>query len=77
MGRAWILENGKPEMVMFRPGATDGRFTQMLPLDALPNNLARGGANDPMVERFQKAMERKLEPGAKVIVDAETSKPQS
>jgi HlyD family secretion protein len=72
MGRAWVLENGKPELVVFRPGATDGRMTQVLPLDALPNNFAR--ANDAMAERFQKAMQRKLEPGTKVVVDAETPK---
>lgn len=34
MGRAWILENGKPELVVFRPGATDGRNTEVLPLPA-------------------------------------------
>lgn len=72
MGRAWVLENGKPELVVFRPGATDGRMTQVLPLDGVPNNFAR--ANDAMAQRFQKAMERKLEPGTKVIVDAETPK---
>jgi HlyD family secretion protein len=72
VGQVWVLENGKPELVVFRPGATDGRFTQVLPLDALPNNMAR--ANNAFAERFAKAMERKLEPGMKVIVDAETPK---
>lgn len=71
VGRAWVLENGKPAMVAFRPGATDGRNTQVLPLDAPPANLART-PDDPMAQEFLKAMERKLEPGVQVIVDADT-----
>ena len=30
MGRVWVLEDGKPALAMFRPGATDGRMTQVL-----------------------------------------------
>jgi HlyD family secretion protein len=72
MARAWILEDGKPALVMFRPGATDGRNTQVLPFEQMPN-MARMGplAND---ENFKKAFERKLEPGTKVIVEAEVPK---
>ncbi|MBL8267185.1 efflux RND transporter periplasmic adaptor subunit [Steroidobacter sp.] len=36
MGRAYILEEGKPALVMFRAGATDGRMTQVLPSDRPP-----------------------------------------
>jgi HlyD family secretion protein len=67
MGRAWMMENGKPELVLFRTGATDGRMTQVLPLGENPN-LGRMGAN----ERVQQAMARKLEPGTAVIVDEQT-----
>jgi HlyD family secretion protein len=81
MGRAYILENGKPALVMFRAGATDGRMTQVLPFERPPNaeagkapraNGAGAGAGaagmDP--EEMRKAFERKLEPGTKVIVDS-------
>jgi HlyD family secretion protein len=71
IGRAWILENGKPELVMFRPGATDGRFTQVLELGEMPN-LGRMGTQLEGNEEFQKALTRKIEPGAKIIVDSET-----
>lgn len=83
MGRAWVLENGKPELVVFRPGATDGRNTQVLPLPPqMLERMAGGGANggnakaapNPMAETFQKAAQRKLEPGTGVVVDAETPK---
>ena len=30
MGRVWILEDGAPALVVFRPGASDGRMTQVL-----------------------------------------------
>src|SRR5690606_4266191 len=33
IGRAYLLENGKPAPVLFRPGVSDGRFTQVLDLD--------------------------------------------
>lgn len=72
MGRAWVLEDGKPAMAMFRPGATDGRFTQVLSLDEPPNLARMSNAPPEMLERMKKAMERKIEPGTAVIVDAET-----
>jgi HlyD family secretion protein len=76
VGRAWILEAGKPALVLFKPGVSDGRMTQALPLEAMPN-LGRMAAQNPEAEaRLHAAMERKLEPGAKVIVDAETPTPK-
>ena len=79
MGRAYILEDGKPALVMFRAGATDGRMTQVLPFERPPNGPEGGGpvmrrngqgpgGMDP--EEMRKAFERKLEPGTKVIVDS-------
>ncbi|WP_116808460.1 efflux RND transporter periplasmic adaptor subunit [Steroidobacter cummioxidans] len=77
MGRAYILEAGKPAMVMFRAGATDGRMTQVLPIERPPNaegnRPAGGNGNTPPgvdPEEMRKAFERKLEPGTKVITDA-------
>ncbi len=35
-----MLEDGKPALVMFRAGATDGRMTQVLPLERPPNECA-------------------------------------
>ena len=79
MGRAYILENGKPALVMFRAGATDGRMTQVLPFERPPNaegnRPAGGNGNAPPgvdPEEMKKAFERKLEPGTKVITDAGT-----
>jgi HlyD family secretion protein len=80
MGRAYILEDGKPALVMFRAGATDGRMTQVLPSER-PKNApdgkeggARlngpGGAPGMDPEEMRKAFERKLEPGTQVIVDS-------
>jgi HlyD family secretion protein len=71
IGRVWTLEDGKPALVLFRPGATDGRFTQVLELGEMPN-LGRMGSQNQGNEEFQKARERKIEPGMKVIIDAET-----
>jgi HlyD family secretion protein len=72
LGRAWILEEGQPALVMFRPGATDGRMTQVLELGQRPNN---GRLNQMAAdERFKKAFERKLAPGMAVIVDTQTAK---
>ncbi len=73
MGRAWVLENGKPALAIFKPGATDGRMTQVLPLEGLPN-LGRMASEPEAAERFKQAMERKLEPGTAVIVDAQMPK---
>jgi len=72
MGRVWVVEEGKPALVMFKPGATDGRMTQVLPLGQTPaNGRMAAMANDP---KFKAALERKLEPGTKVIVDEEAPK---
>lgn len=79
-GRAWIMENGKPALVMFRQGATDGRFTQVLELGDMPNfgRMGNQGAagnqnqNSQMADEFRKARERKIEPGTAVIVDSQT-----
>jgi HlyD family secretion protein len=72
MGRVWVIEDGKPALAIFKPGATDGRMTQVLPRGQLPN----GGSQGPMAndEKFKKALERKIEPGVKVIVDEEAPK---
>lgn len=66
LGRVWILENDKPAFVVFRPGATDGRMTQVA--ENGPPSAPGPMAND---EAFRKALERKLEPGMRVIVDEE------
>jgi len=73
MGRVWVIEDGAPALALFRPGPTDGRFTQVLPRGQMPNGGGRAGAmaND---EKFKKALERKIEPGVKVIVDEEVPK---
>ena len=82
IGRAYILEDGKPALVMFRAGATDGRMTEVLPFERPPNAEGNrpGGSNgnappgvDP--EEMRKAFERKLEPGTKVITDSGTATP--
>lgn len=72
MGRVWVLEDGKPALAMFRPGATDGRVTQVLPPGPMPaSGRMAQMAND---EKIKAALERKLEPGVKIIVDEETPK---
>ena len=87
MGRAYVIEDGKPALVMFRAGATDGRMTQVLPLERPPNatrgegaapagNAGNGAAAaGASPEEMRKAFERKLEPGTKVIVDSGTAAP--
>jgi hypothetical protein len=70
--RAWILEDGKPALVMFRAGATDGRMTQVLERGAAPARLPTALANN---EEFKRALERELEPGMKVIVDNQAAQP--
>ena len=76
MARVWVVENGKPALVMFRPGATDGRMTQVLEHRAGQNGAGGNRAGGAMAsnEEIRKAMERKLEPGTKVIVDQEARK---
>ena len=80
MGKAYVLEDGKPALVMFRAGATDGRMTEVLPFDRPPNVAARsgqgGGGNGNRMgppglspEELQKAFDRKLTEGTKVVVD--------
>jgi HlyD family secretion protein len=72
MGRVWVLEDGKPALAIFRPGATDGRMTQVLERGPMPTGGRMGAmAND---EKFKQALERKVEPGVKVIVDEEAPK---
>jgi HlyD family secretion protein len=72
MGRVWVIEDGKPALAIFRPGATDGRMTQVLERGQLPAGGRMGAlAND---EKFKQALERKVEPGVKVIVDEEKPK---
>jgi len=73
MGRAWVLVNGQPELAVFKPGATDGRMTQVLPLEKMPS-LGRLTAEPDAAERIKQAMERKIEPGTAVIVDAQMPK---
>jgi HlyD family secretion protein len=70
MGRAWTIEDGKPVLVLFKAGASDGRFTQVLELGELPN-LGRAATQLESNADFQKALQRKLEPGTKVIVDSQ------
>jgi HlyD family secretion protein len=70
IGRAWILEEGEPALVLFRAGATDGRMTQVLPLESNANLGRMGMADDGSV---QAALQRKLEPRTPVIVDAEAT----
>jgi HlyD family secretion protein len=72
MGRVWVLEDGKPALAIFRPGATDGRMTQVLERGPMPTGGRMGAmAND---EKFKQALERKVEAGVKVIVDEEAPK---
>ena len=73
MGRIWVLEDGKPALAIFKPGATDGRFTQVLPRGQTPAGGGRQGQM-PNDERIKQALERKIEPGVKVIVDEEAPK---
>jgi HlyD family secretion protein len=73
MGHVWMIEDGKPVAAMFQPGATDGRMTQVLPRGPTPakGRLASLAASDATVKA---ALERKIEPGMKVIVDEEAPK---
>jgi HlyD family secretion protein len=66
IGRAWILEQGQPALVLFRAGMSDGRMTQVLPLEPDANLGRLSAAAD---EGVAAALARKLEPGMQVIVD--------
>ena len=66
IGRTWILEQGQPALVLFRVGMSDGRMTQVLPLEPDANLGRLSAAND---EGVAAALARKLEPGVQVIVD--------
>jgi HlyD family secretion protein len=83
MGKAYVLEGGQPALVMFRAGATDGRMTEVLPVNRPPNGgAASNGGNGNRVgppgispEELEKAFARKLEEGTKVIVDTGAATP--
>jgi HlyD family secretion protein len=70
IGRAWILEGGEPALALFRAGASDGRMTQVLPLEANANLGRLSSGDDSSV---QAALRRKLEPGTPVIIDAQSA----
>ncbi|HEX2493908.1 MAG TPA: efflux RND transporter periplasmic adaptor subunit, partial [Steroidobacter sp.] len=72
LSRAWIVEDGRPALVILRTGPTDGRMTEVLERRPGPMNLPGTLANN---QEFRKALERKLEPGMRVIVDMEAAKP--
>ncbi len=82
MGRAYILEGGKPALVMFRAGATDGRMTQVLPFERPPNaegnRPAGGNGNAPPgvgSGRASQGVRAQARVGTKVITDTETPAP--
>jgi hypothetical protein len=57
-GRVWVLEDKKPALVMFKPGPSDGRNTQVLPADeARDASRSPARAND---ETIKQALARKL-----------------
>jgi HlyD family secretion protein len=72
LGRVWVLEGREPVPVMIKPGATDGRNTEVLALDpnARRQRAPAAGEDDAM----RAAFERKLEPGMAVIVDEAATK---
>jgi len=71
-GRVWILDGGNPAPVMFKPGATDGRNTQVLAID--PDSRPQRGTGQAKDATMQQAFERKLEPGMAVVVDEAAAK---
>jgi len=73
IGRAWVLENGKPTLVLFHTGVTDGRMTQVLPFAKEPD-LGRMAQRPDMVERLKQALQRKLEVGTAVVTDTQVAK---
>lgn len=68
LGCVWVLEDGEPQLAVFKPGATDRVMTQVISLERLPNwsSLARL-RNDPILT---KALAREVRPGTRVIVDS-------
>lgn len=73
IGRAWVVENGKPALVLFHAGVTDGRMTQVLPFEKQPD-LGRMAQQPEAAQRLQQALQRKLEAGTAVITDAQAAK---
>jgi HlyD family secretion protein len=69
LGCAWVLEQGQPQLAIFKPGATDRTMTQVLPLERLPNwrSLTRT-RNDPIMRQ---ALTRELHAGVSVIVGSQ------
>ncbi len=78
-GSVWILENGQPVQVAFRPGASDGRMTQVLTLGSGPSPGADARAEGAQRESRNGGPSaippRQLEAGMKVIVDVESTAP--
>jgi len=68
LGCVWVLENGEPQLALFKPGATDLVMTQVIPLDRLPSwSSVQRLRNDRLMKY---ALTRNLAPGVPVIVDA-------
>jgi len=66
LGCVWLLQEGKPQLALFRPGATDRSVTQVIDLERLPrwHSLLRL-RSDPVLKH---AHQRKIRAGALVIV---------
>jgi HlyD family secretion protein len=71
LGCAWIIQNDEPALVLFKPGATDRSATQVLDLERLPGWRSLASLRNDRI--LAAALKRKLAPGTKVIVGAETS----
>lgn len=73
LGCVWVLDHGQPALAIFKPGATDRVNTQVLDLERLPGwrSLARLRTDEVLT----KAVQRKLQPGMHVIVDAPARTP--
>ena len=67
LGCLWVLEDGEPQLAVFKLGATDRSVTQVLTLRQLPDwsSLSRI-RSDPILTR---AVARKLRPGMQVVID--------
>jgi HlyD family secretion protein len=66
LGRVWVLDGETPVPVMFKPGVSDGRHTQVLPVDDETASRMAASAADEV----QRALSRTLVPGMNVIVDS-------